>query len=107
MARSVDYNKRLIKHLKNPKEAAAYLNAILAEGDSKLFLKALGKIAEAKGGVSQLASKTKVSRVGLYKVFSEQGNPEFKTIEGILDAFKLRIMVTPMAASKALISTAA
>jgi len=52
MARSVSYNKRLIKHLKEPGEAAAYLNAILAEGDSKLFLKALGKVAEVKGGVS-------------------------------------------------------
>jgi len=98
MARSVSYNKRLIKHLKEPSEAAAYLNAILAEGDSKLFLKALGKVAEAQGGVSQLSAKTKVSRVGLYKVFSKEGNPEFKTIKGILDAFKLRIMVAPQKA---------
>jgi len=36
--------------------------------------------------------------VGFYKVFSEEGNPEFKTIEGILDAFKLRIMVAPQKA---------
>jgi len=99
MARSVDYNKRLLAQLKDPEEATAYLNAALADGDSKLFLKALGKVAEARGGVSQLAAKTKVSRVGLYKVFSEQGNPEFKTIEGILDAFKLRMVVAPQKAA--------
>jgi probable addiction module antidote protein len=98
MTRSVSYNKRLLKHLKNSDEAAAYLNAVLAEGDSKLFLKALGKVAEAKGGVGQLSSKTKVSRVGLYKVFSEKGNPEFKTIEGILEAFKLRFLIAPQKA---------
>ena len=98
MARSVRYNKRLINHLKSPAEAAAYLNAVLAGGDSKLFLKALGKVAQAEGGVSQLATKTKVSRVGLYKAFSEEGNPGFRTVEGILEAFKLRIMVAPQKA---------
>jgi probable addiction module antidote protein len=97
MPRSVDYNKRLLQHLKDPEEASAYLNAVLAEGDSKMFLKALGKVAEANGGISHLAAKTKRTRVGLYKVFSEKGNPEFETIEGILDAFKLRILVAPRA----------
>ena len=99
MTRSTSYNQKLIKQLKDPVEAAAYLNAVLSEGDPKLFLKALGKVAEASGGITLLAAKTKVSRVGLYKAFSEQGNPEFKTIENILNAFRLRLQVTPRRAT--------
>ncbi len=95
MPRSESYNKFLMKHLKNPREAAAYLNAVLEEGNPQLFLKALKKVTEARGGMAQLATKAKVSRVGLYKVFSDRGNPEFKTIENILDAFHLRLAVQP------------
>lgn len=53
MARSVSYNKRLIRHLKNPVEAAAYLNAVLADGGAKKgsrsrFLKAMAKVAKVQ-----------------------------------------------------------
>ncbi|MBI5527902.1 MAG: putative addiction module antidote protein [Deltaproteobacteria bacterium] len=95
MPRSIDYNKRLLKQLRDPDEAAAYLNAVLAEGDLKLFIKALGKIAEARGGMTQLAEKTRVSRMGLYKVFSDRGNPGFATVESILSAFNLRFSIQP------------
>lgn len=95
MPRSTDYNKRLLKQLKDPEEAAAFLNAVLEEGDLKLFIKALGKVAEARGGMTQLAAKTRVSRMGLYKVFSDRGNPGFATVEHILAAFNLRFRIQP------------
>jgi probable addiction module antidote protein len=93
MAKVTDYNEFLLKHLRNPKEAAAYLDAVLAEGEPALFLKALGKVAEARGGMTKLAAKTKVSRVALYRIFSERGNPELRTIDSILRAFDLRLSV--------------
>ncbi len=95
MPRSMDYNKALLKDLKDPKEAAAYLNAVLEEGDGELFFKALRKVAEAQGGVNRLVEKAKVSRTGLYKIMSPHGNPEFKTIEAILHAFHLRLGIHP------------
>lgn len=95
MAKTTDYNKRLVKQLKNPLEASAYLNAALEERDVPLFLKALGKVAEAHGGMTRLAEKTKFSRVGLYKMFSDRGNPELKTIEDILKTLHLRLAIQP------------
>ena len=49
MPRSVDYHEHLIKSLRSPREAQAYLNAALEEGDINLFLKALRNVAEARG----------------------------------------------------------
>ena len=95
MNRSISYNKSLMSRLRDPQVAAAYLDAILEEGDEKLFLKALGKVAEARGGMSRLAKRTKQSRVGLYKIFTEHGNPRFETIEKILKAFDLRLSIEP------------
>ena len=95
MPRSESYNKHLLKYLKDPRRAAAYLNAVLEDGDQELFLKALRKVAEARGGMSKLATRTRISRVGLYKVLSERGNPEFRTVATLLSAFHLRMAIQP------------
>jgi DNA-binding phage protein len=47
-----EYKQDLAKELKNPTEAAGYLNAALADGDPKVFLLALRDVAEAQGGTS-------------------------------------------------------
>jgi DNA-binding phage protein len=49
MTRATDYQVILNKHLKDPKQAAAYLNAAIEEGDVDLFILALRNVAEAKG----------------------------------------------------------
>jgi hypothetical protein len=57
MARSRNYHDGLIKALKDPKEAVAYLKLALDEsmrGDKEsreLFLKALHNVAEAQGNI--------------------------------------------------------
>jgi len=43
------YQEDLIEALKDPREAAAYLNAAMEEGDRELFLLALRNVAEAHG----------------------------------------------------------
>ena len=67
MNRTVSHHDYLMKHLTNPAEAAAYLNAIAEDGDIKFLLKALRNVVEAQGGVGVLAKKTKLSRTTLYK----------------------------------------
>jgi probable addiction module antidote protein len=88
-----DYHEMLIKRLKEPALQAAYLNAALREGDRKALLKALRNVAEASGGMSRLAEKTKLSRENLYRTLSEKGNPELSTLELILRAFGLIMRV--------------
>jgi DNA-binding phage protein len=53
MAQKTEYQQDLIEALKNPEEAAAYLNAALEEGDRETFLLALSNVAKVNGGPGQ------------------------------------------------------
>lgn len=88
------YHAELIENLRNPDEAEEYLNAALEEEDPELFLVALRNVAEAQGGVAQLAEKAKLNRESLYKMLSERGNPELKSLDALLHALGFRLAVT-------------
>jgi len=66
-------------HLRTEAELDAYLDACLEEGEPALIAHALGVIARARN-MSQLARDTGLSREGLYKALSREGNPSFDTI---------------------------
>lgn len=80
------------EHLKTEEDIALYFNACLEEaGDDPSFIaKALGTIARARG-MSQLARDTGMSREGLYKSLSGEGNPEFSTILKVIKALGLKL----------------
>ena len=80
--------------LKDPKEAAHYLNAAVEENDPALLLAALADVARAHGA-SRMAKKASLSRMGLHKTLSKKGNPEFKTFFGILKASGLQMAFKP------------
>ena len=84
----------LLKALKDPAAAAAYLNAALEENDPALFLAAYYNVARAHG-MKALADKAKLHRVSLSKMFSKRGNPEWKSLFRILAASQLRLRVEP------------
>ena len=92
MKRSTAHQPDLIESLRNPREAEDYLNVALEE-DPALFLLALRNVTEAQGGVAWLAEKTKLNRESLYKMLSERGNPEFKSLELLLHALRFRLAV--------------
>jgi probable addiction module antidote protein len=83
-------------HLNSPEECALYLQAVLAEaGDDPSFVaKALGDVARARG-MTQIAREAGVTREGLYKALSEDGNPSFATVLKVLTALGLRLHVEP------------
>jgi probable addiction module antidote protein len=87
------YHDFLIKSLKDPLEAAGYLNIVLEEGDKKMFLVALKNVAEAHGGMVKLSRSTKLNRANLYKIFSKRGNPEIATLNHVLESFGLRLAI--------------
>jgi probable addiction module antidote protein len=93
MKKSKAYQPDLIENLRDPREAEEYLNAALEEDDPELFLLALRNVAEAQGGVAQLAEKAKLNRESLYKMLSERGNPEFRSLEALLHALGFRLAV--------------
>lgn len=91
--KSKSYQDYLITSLKNPKEAAGYLNAALEDGDIDAFLLALQNVVKAQGGVADLAKKTHKSRTSLYKAFSKRGNPYLKNTNEILSAMGMHLAV--------------
>jgi probable addiction module antidote protein len=68
-----------------------YLNAALEEDDLELFLLTLRNVTEAQGGMARRAEKTKLNRESLYKMLSERGNPEFKSLDLLLHALGFRL----------------
>ena len=81
-------------HLQTPEECALYLEAVLAEaGDDPTFIaKAIGDVARARG-MSRTARDAGITREGLYKALSEDGNPSFGTVLKVLSALGLRLHV--------------
>jgi len=79
-------------YLRTPTDIAAYLEATLEESgdDPAVIARALGTIARA-GNLSALARETGMSREGLYKALTADGNPSFATISKVARALGLRI----------------
>jgi probable addiction module antidote protein len=83
-------------YLKNEEDIAAYLDAVMdAGGDDPAFIAhALGVVARARN-ISQLSRETGMSREGIYKALSQNGNPSFSTVLKISKALGLRINFSP------------
>jgi len=93
------YHDELIESLKNSKEADVYLKIAMEEyqddGDTDTLLVALRNVAEARGGMSQLAKKTHLNRQNLYHVLSENGNPTLDTFGLILRGLGYKLSIQP------------
>ena len=87
------YHKDLLKSLENLERAEAYLNAALEDDDKNVFLLALRDVAEAHGGMKEVARLTKISREHIYRMLSEKGNPELATLKNLLNAIGLKLSI--------------
>jgi len=81
-------------YLKTPEDVATYLELCFeeAQGDASVIAAALGNAARASG-MSQVAQATGLTREGLYKALSADGNPSLHTIVKVLGALGLRMAV--------------
>ncbi|MGE5303590.1 MAG: addiction module antidote protein [Alphaproteobacteria bacterium] len=95
MAKSKNYQNSLIESLKDPTEAAEYLNAALEDGEPEVFLLALRDVVDSFGGMGKLAASTSLNRENLYRMLSTKGNPEFFSLSSVLDAIGFRLAVEP------------
>src|SRR3989337_3323987 len=89
------YQEDLIEALKDPVEAAEYLNAAIEDGDKEVFLLAMRNVAQAHGGMAAIAKKADINRESLYRMLSSTGNPELKSILNILHTVGLKISIEP------------
>ena len=86
------YENNLKADLRDPIEAAEYLNAALEDGSQEVFLMALKDVANAKG-ISEIARETKLNRENLYRILSTQGNPKLKSLNSVLHSVGLKLSV--------------
>ncbi len=79
-------------YLSDPADAAAYLEAVLfdSDDDPAAVARALGVIARSTN-LSELARRIGMSREGLYKALSGEGNPSFATIVKVAGALGLKL----------------
>ncbi len=92
------YREGLLGRLKDPNEAAAYVNAALETGEPRDFLVAMRNVVEAQGNFSKIAKRAHLPRTHLYSILSEKGNPEFLTLERLMTVLGLRLSVIAAAA---------
>ena len=85
------------EHLKTEEDIRLYLEACLEEAgdDSAFIVHALGVVARARN-MSQLARDTGLTREGLYKAFSGDGNPTFATVAKVAKALGFKLAVQPV-----------
>lgn len=95
-AASLPYEGWLIGRLRNPAEAAAYLEAVLEDGDQAAIMLAIRQVAQAQGGLATIARKAHLTREATYRMLSKSGNPELRSLSAVLKATGLRISVKPI-----------
>ncbi len=79
-------------YLETEEDIRLYLEACQEEGDPALVAAALGDIARARN-MSQLAKDVGMTRAGLYKALSPDGNPSFATISRVAKALGLKVTI--------------
>lgn len=81
------------KYLNGPDDEADLLGDAVADGDPRYIAAALGAVARAHGGISELARSTGLHRKTLEKALSEKGNPTLDTVIKVLDALGLQMTI--------------
>lgn len=82
------------EYLKTPDEVAEYLVAAFEDGgdDAAYMAHVIGIAARAHGGMTKLAQETGMTRAGLYKALSKDGNPSFDTIARAMRVLGVRLV---------------
>jgi probable addiction module antidote protein len=91
---SITYDIGLHEDLRDPVEAAEYLNTALEDGTQDVFLMALRDVAKAHG-LTRLARETALNREHMYRILSEEGNPQLSSLKTLLDSLELKLSIEP------------
>ena len=70
-----------------------YLDEVAKENNPSALIKAIDTVARAKG-MTKTAKEAGISREGLYKALSPNGNPSFATVCKILNAIGYTLVPT-------------
>jgi len=85
-------------YIETKEDVLEYIIAAIEEKDPNFLLTAIGDIARSKG-MTQLSRELNLDRKGLYKSFSQGGNPSFLTVAKVLDNLGFQLNVQQKKAS--------
>lgn len=94
----VSHDQTVVDRLRrDPRFASEYLKAVMGDEDEpQALLIALRRIAEARGGITQIAKKAGIERESLHRALSGRGNPRYSTLSAVAKAVGLRVTVEPV-----------
>lgn len=92
--RDVSFDDYMVESMKDPAQAAAYIEAVIELDDPAALLVALRQVAKAHG-MAEVARRANVGDKTLFKALSASGNPTLATVHKVLAAVGLRLTVTP------------
>ena len=88
------YHSYLIESLKDPLEAAAYLDAVIEDGDFEHILLALKNVAEAQQDITNNSKNNKLNLDLNPQLLLNQQPSELMTIAKLLNQLGLKLSVT-------------
>jgi DNA-binding phage protein len=94
MSRSISYQEELIESLKDPLEAAPYLEACLEEENSEVLQLALNDVVEARQRMNELSEDVTALLAKLGELLSEKKESEIYCLSALLDALGFQLTVT-------------
>ena len=98
---TTSYEDSLIERLKDSELAQAYLEAAFdsyeKDGGTEALLLAMRDVAEAQGGIGQLAKRTAISRQHLYEILASKHNPRLDNWLSVLSGLGFRIRLERVA----------
>ena len=82
-------------YLTSQEAQAEYLSLAFESDNDDQIKMALATVARARG-MAETARDASVSRQGLYKSLSAQGDPKLSTLLGILKALDMQVVIQPV-----------
>src|SRR5687768_14099446 len=86
------YRESLLEDLRDPEEAASYINAAIEDGSQEMLLLALRDVAESHK-MSEVAKGTGVAREAIYRILSAKGNPRLTSLWNLFGTLGLSFKV--------------
>lgn len=91
------------EYLKDDEEGQIFLlRDALESGEAAYIAQAIGAVARARGGLSELERRTGIKRQSLNKALSTKGNPTLDTLLPVLKALGLRLVIEAAPAEREL-----
>jgi len=80
------------QHVETEQDIKAYLSTFLEEDGPQGFLDALGHLVRKKGMMA-IARSAGISRQNLYRTLTGDGNPNFITVNKVVEALGCKLVV--------------